>query len=105
MPTIDLFQLSIAHLRAGQEITLKAGYGDPATQEVRTVVIIWQEGQGALTNDGTRLIRQDAPGITLTGKLLSEGQYDITPSAQQLLEAKRHQAIAYDEISWAGALT
>lgn len=77
----------IASLKAGDEITIKAGHGYPTSEGDMTDIIVAVDGFSALTASGVRLMCSDGLGIEKTGNHFEEGEYEISPEAQVILAA------------------
>jgi len=84
-----------SELQVGDEIELEAGRGYPAANTETTKIIADVNGFSALTADGIRLACQDGMGITKTGNHFD--QVDISPAAQQLLDAAKKQLAETEE--------
>jgi hypothetical protein len=58
----------IASLEKGDEITLQAGFGTPAIDQDRVVVVYTVDGFSALCTDGTILLCGDGQGVAKTNR-------------------------------------
>lgn len=82
-PGADIF----GELEKGSLIILFQGAGYPPVKEVFTSeVILAVDKFNALTNTGRLLTCTDAALIDVTGDHLAEGEYEVSPGAQELLD-------------------
>lgn len=89
-PGADIF----GELQKGSVIVLSRGAGSPPVEDVSTSeVILAVEGFSALTNTGRLLCCADSHLIEATGDHLAEGEYEVSPEAQELLRQATHQKI------------
>jgi len=75
----------IARLKPGDEVIIKAGYGDPRVEEDKRDVIVSVDGLSALTAAGISLKCHDSEGVKPTGKHYSK--FELSPKAKKILEA------------------
>lgn len=76
-----------SELERGSIVVLLRGAGYPPVEEASTSeVILAVDKFSALTNTGRLLACTDAGLIDVTGDHLAEGEYEITPRAQELLD-------------------
>ena len=85
---------SIFHeLEKGSVVVLLRGAGSPPVEEVSTSeVILAVDGFSALTNTGRLLACTDAALIDVLSETLAEGEYEVSPRAQELLDLTRPQS-------------
>jgi len=75
----------IASLNIGDEITIRAGAGYPASDIDRTEIVVCVDGFSALTNQGTQLMCSDGLSVTTTGQNFED--FEISEKAQEILDA------------------
>ena len=72
-------------LQKGSVVVLLQGAGYPPVEAVTTAeVILAVDGFSALTNTGRLLACTDAALIDIPGETLADGEYEISPRAQEL---------------------
>ena len=82
-PGADIF----GELEKGSVVVLLRGAGYPPVEAVSTTeVILAVDGFSALTNTGRLLACTDAVLIDVLGETLADGEYEISPRAQELFD-------------------
>ena len=89
-PGADIFD----ELRKGSVVVLLQGAGYPPVEAVSTTeVILAVDKFSALTNTGRLLACTDAALIdVLRSEILADGNYEVSPRAQELLDLTRPQS-------------
>jgi hypothetical protein len=80
---------SIASLQEGDEITIKAGAGEPAAEADTVDIIVMVHGMSALTAGGIKLMCADEGLVEPTGIRDEPGTYEISELAQEILAEVR----------------
>ncbi|MFZ2202021.1 MAG: hypothetical protein WAV56_01350 [Microgenomates group bacterium] len=82
-PEADIF----SELEKGSVVVLFQGAGYPPIEAVSTTeVILAVDKFSALTNTGRLLACTDAALIDVLSETLAEGEYEVSPRAQELLD-------------------
>lgn len=76
----------IAALEPGDEVVIKAKFGHPSKEEDVTDIVLSVNGFSALTASGVKLACWDSAGIEKTGRHFEDGEYEVSPEAQAILE-------------------
>ena len=84
-------------LQKGSVVVLLQGAGHPPVEDVTTSeVIIAVDGFSALTNAGRLLACTDAVLIDVLGETLADGEYEISPRAQELFDLTQSPRAQHD---------
>ncbi len=76
-----------SELKKGSVVVLYRGAGYPPVEKASTLeVILSVGGFSALTNTGRLLDRTHAALIDVLSETLAEGEYEVSPRAQELLD-------------------
>ena len=73
-------------MEPGDEIRVKPGFGSPMLNMELIEIVVAVDGYSALTQNGRRLMCDDAFGLELTGNHFEEGTYTVSAKAQEIME-------------------
>lgn len=76
----------IASLKPGDEVTVRKGFGYPPAEEDTVEIIATAHQMSALTASGRALGCDDGYGVEATGQHFEEGEYELSPEAQMIME-------------------
>ena len=92
-PGADIFD----KLEKGSVVVLLQGAGYPPVEAVTTTEIILAVDRfSALTNTGRLLACTDAALIDVLGETLADGEYEISPRAQELFDLTQSPRAQHD---------